>query len=209
MTARLLDKVQLMRYALIKAKIATVLEEEMSSQVVIAAPEPVDFKVFTDRMTHPDASDMPCLNIYNDRGAYDRSRSYTDGMHHTYRLNLDLYAQSTQETDAQGDAVGDSSQLACAILDYLHSQVYGILRSEHYFTDALLDFIQEAYFTEWVQFKVKDDAAETVVAIRSTFELQFNEPTEIITGDELQQFVVDLNLNEKFISPFLTVNLGG
>jgi len=206
------DKIPVMKFELVKASIASLLVAERNNQLALLAAPPYelsstvidndyDFNVFKDAFAVPDASELPCINVYNKDGAFDAGKGYTDSKWHTYNLAVDCYSISCAEPEA------DASKLASARLDYLWGQAFGILSSEENWHKGLKDIIRVARFTDWQQKIVvigSDEAAEQILTIQSTLELQFEEPTERVSGEPLEELVASLEIDEQFISPFVT-----
>lgn len=202
-----------MHFDLVKASIASLLVSERNEQLSLLATAGAtqsdidnnyDFNVFKDMFSFPDASQLPCVNLYNARGTFDSGKSYTDSKWHVYSLAVDIYSISTSEPDADADA------LASKRLDYLWAQTFQILGSEENWHKGLKDIIRSTKITSWEQKLIKTggkDTAEAILAIQATLELQFEEPTEIFIGEALETLVASLEINDEFISPYVTVQI--
>jgi hypothetical protein len=170
------------------------------------------FNVFKDLYRFPDVSHLPMVNVYNARGDFDSAQSTTASKRHSYNLAIDCYVASTAEVDPSDANVSiRADKLTAARLDYLWAQVWGTLMAEQNWHKGLRDLVRVARFTEWEQKRVsmggEDDGAECVLGIQSILELQFDEKVEIITGEPLEQIVIDLEIDDQFISPFVTANI--
>ena len=199
-----------MRFELVKASIASLLATERDEQAVLLATagktqaeidNNYDFNVFKDMFALPDAGQLPCVNIYDKGGSFDPSKGYTDSKWHTYELAVDCYSISTAEPDSDADV------LAAARLNYLWAQVFQILGSEEHWHKGLKDIVRTTRFTNWQQTIVtmgSNDTAEQILAVQANLELQFEEPTERVLGETLEEIVASLEIDDQFISPFVT-----
>ena len=177
---------------------------DLRSLLPLLATEPALDAVLGRRdavLAVPDAAQLPCVNIYNSRASFDSSKSYTDLKYHTYNLAIDCYSVSCAEPGERADF------LSAARLDYLWSQVFLTLSAEENWFKGLSAVVKVARFTDWAQ-KIIDigskEAAAQVLAIQSTLELQFEEPTETVLGAPLEEIVTSLEIDDQFISPFIT-----
>ncbi|MFI4894428.1 MAG: hypothetical protein ACIAQ0_13515 [Phycisphaerales bacterium JB058] len=202
-----------MNYELVKASIASLLAAERDNQLALATTagatddqlaNTYNFNVFTDLFALPDASQLPCVNLYNIGGDFDSGQGYTDSKWHVYNLAVDCYSISTAEPDDRADA------LSAARLDYLWSQVFATLGAEVNWHKGLRDVVRKARFVKWDQKMVgggTNEVAEQILATQAILELQFEEPTEIVTGETLETIVASLEIDEQFISPFVTASI--
>ena len=200
-----------MKYELVKASIASLFLTERTNQLaLLAAAEISDdviandyyFNIFKDLYRLPDASELPAINIYNVGGDFGQGsgRNYLDSKWHTYRLAVDCYAVSCAEEDYSSD------KLAAERLDYLFAQAHHILGSEENFHKGLKSIVRTSKMLSWEQkrWNQPEVSAETFLSIQALFELQFEEPTEIVSGVPLEEIVASLEIDEQFISPFIT-----
>lgn len=205
-----------MYYSLVKSSIASLMASERNNQLQKLSDagydeddiaNNYDFNVFKDLYRFPDASELPMINIYNDNGSFDSNKSYIDSKWHVYRLAVDCYSVSTAEED---DLSVGADQLAAERLDYLWAQAFKTLNCEANFHKGLRDIIRGARFLSWEQKLVKvgsAESAESILAIQAVLELQFEEPTEITTGEQLELLVASLEIDDEYIDPFVRVQL--
>lgn len=210
--------IQPMMFDLVKASIASLLVSERDNQLALLATagktqdeldNNYDFNVFKDLYRFPDAEDLPMVNIYNANGDFvsGKGKNYTDSKWHTYSLAIDCYSISTAEEALGGGAVR-ADKLAAARLDYLWAQVFQTLSAEENFYKGLQDVVRSATITNWTQKMVKfggdEETAESILAVQAVLELQFEETTEIVTGETLEELVASLEIDDQYISPFYT-----
>ena len=203
-----------MRFELVKASMASLLATERNNQVAILQGQGMPaveidnnyyFNVFKDKFRLPDAAELPAVNIRNARGVFGAgSPNILSGKWHTYNVSIECYSISCAEPDE------DADKLAAARLDYLFSQVFSTFESEENFYKGLSTIVRSARFLEWEQHQYEisesnTDTAEVILAVRAIYELQFEEPTEMITGDAFEELVASLHIDEEFISPFVTI----
>lgn len=203
-----------MKFALVKAAIRQLLVTERDNQKSLA-PEAgktaaeianaYDFTVVQDVFCTPEIGSMPLVNLYNVKGLFDgQGQDYSDGQWETYHLAVDCYAASTAESGSPFYP----DQLAANRLDYLWAQVYKTLGAEENYYKGLSSIVKSSRWVKWEQKYVsKTDSAETILVIQAVLELQFNEPTERLTGEQWEELVINLGLNGTEIAPFLTVDM--
>lgn len=203
-----------MYFDLVKASMATLLYNERVNQEALLAlagktATEIDndyfFNVYKDKFRLPDASFLPAVNIRNHEGNFGGpSPNIMAGKWHSYFLSVECYSISMAEPDEAAD------KLAADRLDYLWAQVFKTFESEENFHKGLEGIVRKARFTEWKQNKYEisesdSDTAQVILAIQAIYELQFEEPTEMITGDAFEELVADLEIDDQFISPFVTI----
>lgn len=209
-----LSIIQPMNFALAKAAIRRILVAEMLNQCDLAEragrteveiDNAYKFNVLQDVFCTPEVGMMPLVNLYNTKGAFDGlGHDYPDGQWETYLLAVDCYAASAGETGSEFFA----DQLAARRLDYLWAQVYKTLGAEENYYKGLSSIVKSSRWVKWEQKYVsKTDSAETILVIQAVLELQFNEPTERLTGEQWEELVINLGLNGTEIAPFLTVDM--
>lgn len=170
------------------------------------------FNVFKDLYRLPDASELPAINIRNHSGKFGAGagKNYLSDKWHSYVVSIECYSIST----AEGDSVSNtrSDQLSAARLDYLFSQAWNTFEAEanFYKNSALQSIVRKSGFQHWEQHKYPvtgsgTDTAETILAIHGIYELQFAEPTAMVQGVPFEEIVASLEIDEEFISPFVTV----
>lgn len=216
MSAPLNSLIQPMYFDLIKASMASLLLNEQVNQEALAVADgktatEIDngyfFNVFKDKYRLPDASYLPAVNIRNMDWSYGEgmSDSILSSKWCTYRVSIECYSVSCAEPDEAAD------KLAADRLDYLWAQVFQTFESEANFDKGLSAIVKRAKFTsaEQNQYEVgvsNSDTAQIILAIQGIYELQFDEPTEMITGDDFEMLVASLEIDDQFISPFVTIN---
>ena len=203
-----------MNFDLVKASMATILYNEMQNQNTLLladgkTAEEIDnnyfFNVYKDRYRLPDAAYLPAVNIRNHKGTFGvDSPNIMASKWHSYLLSIECYSISTAEPNEAAD------KLAADRLDYLWAQVFKTFESEENFHKGLRSIVRKARFLDWEQHKYDikgsdTDTAEVILAIQAIYELQFEEPTEMITGDAFEKLVASLEIDEQFISPFVTI----
>lgn len=206
--------IPVMKYDLVKASIASLLLAERTNQIVLLGEAEkteteIDngyyFNVFKDLYHLPDASELPAINVYNAGGEFGTGmgKNYTDSKWHTYRMGLDCYSISCSEPGSE------AYKLAAARLDYLFAQAFHTMNAQANFHKGLKTIVRTAKLLTWEQknWGVTDNPAEVILAIQSIFELQFNEPTEIVTGEPLEMLVASLEIDDQFLSPFIVKQL--
>jgi hypothetical protein len=204
-----------MNFDLVKAALATLLATERDNQLTLLAnagtpQDEIDndyyFNVVKDLFRLPDVEELPCVTIYNASGDFGTGmgKNYRGSKWHTYQVAIDCYSVSTAEDDARSD------KLCAERLDYLWSQVFKSLMSEENFYVGLSSIIRNKEFRNWEQktVRVGDETAETILAIQSTLELQFEEGVELITGEAFETLVTSLEIDDQFISPYVQVAIG-
>ena len=213
-----LPLIPVMKYDLVKAAMASMLATERDNQLTLAAAagkteaevaNDYDFNVFKDLYRFPDASQLPAVNIRNHRGAFGQGSPNTMGTRwHGYQVAIECYGISTAEGDERSD------KLAADRLDYLFAQVFHTFEAEENFHKGLNTIVRKASFEGWEQHKYEvggseEDTAYSILAISAIYDLQFEEPTEIISGVAFEELVANLHIREEFISPFVTIDKTG
>lgn len=204
--------IQPMQFELVKAAMATMLAAERDAQLakLVTAGKTddeisnfYDYNVFKNRFRFPDTSELPAINIRNHSGKFGvgDGKNYLDSKWHSYLLSIECYSVSTAEPNASAD------ELAAARLDYLFSQAWNTFEAETNFHKGLRSIVRRAGFLEWKQLAVDDNdsSAECIIAIQGIYELQFEEPTEMMTGEDFEELVASLEIDSQFIDPFVTV----
>jgi len=205
-----------MNFDLVKASMASILYNERLNQEALLAtagktPTEIDndyfFNVFKDKFRLPDVEYLPAVNIRNHRGDFGvgMSRNTLANKWHSYYLSIECYSVSAAEPDEAAD------KLAADRLDYLWAQTFKTFESEENFHKGLRSIIRKSGFVSWEQHKYEvseanSDTGEVILAIQGIYELQFDEQTEMITGDAFETLVASLEIEEQFINPFVTIN---
>ena len=194
MAALITESIPTQRFELIRDQIALILGEELANQADLQSNDLFDATIFVERISPPDQTEMPCINIFFVRASYtDQNPILSKSDPATFYIDVYANANDTQET--RGD------QLAALKLHKLIGAIRYILEHPHYirlgFTEKFIHHTQVTSI-DIAEPKGEPDAVNTVFG-RLTFDVTFNEVMAELTGTSGQVFntTVKIDTSEK------------
>jgi len=210
--------IQRMQFDLAVALMATFIADERDNQISLAKAsgysdiqivELIDFKIFTNLWTPPDASDLPAISIWYESGVYPAERQYPDGNWHQARINIDLLSVGLNKVGINGLADTTAEQNSDNRLQYLISQIYHILNAEQAWYKGASEIIKSSTIKgcQRIDAPEGENEAEIILGAQWTYELELKEKTETISGTELEILCSKLNIRDEFINPLVLIDL--
>lgn len=205
-----------MNFMPIQRAISLMIANEMASQKEIFVPALGDEQAFLNDYAFTvsdglyfteDMSKFPLLNVYFEKINNNGENDEIQGFNGDYSLNLDMFvfrADAVQEDET----VIDGSTGADKRLGYFASQVYQIMEAQvnnQLKTNGLIDGYGFLQFKKDVNNpNIKGLSYNTVALMgRITYNIKITQNKEINIGEDMNEFLIGLNLDEKDLGEIL------
>jgi hypothetical protein len=207
-----------MNFIVIRDAIAEVIAKERDEQLVIAKADGytqaeiannINFGVYSALWRPLSIEDMPAVAVYSDNMNFPADLSYGSQNYNHATFNIDCYAVGQNGVDEFGEIVRTAEQNADTRLNYLVSQIYKILFSETNWKKNTANLVTASFITGVFRIQESELNNETqgVLGYRIQLRIEFNEPTQIISGVELKQIYFSLKIRDELIDPFVLIQL--
>lgn len=196
-------------FEVVRDQIAAILKANAEEQATLATnagktPELHSFRVFTERanpfeewLDDPDTPVLPIVNILYDQGSFDKGASDPiERQKASTTYHIDCYGYDVSRDDGDGHSPGDRG--AALVAQRCLRLVRNILMAAE---NTYLQ-LRGTVWSRWPQsiqaFQPALDGQQIqqVVALRLSFDVQFNEFSPQFSGDTLEQIAIDVHRAE-------------
>lgn len=207
-----------MNFVLVRDYMATLIANERDQQLTLAdqagkTQEEIEnnyyFDVYSALWRPLDNSDMPAIAVYVDNMNFPTDRQYGSQNYSETVFNIDCFAVGANGVDEFGEVTITAEQSADIRLNYMVSQAYKILFSETNWAKGAIGIVRVPLIISSYRIDEPElnNEGQVVLGYRLQLQLGFKEPTQMVTGVDIEQLYISLKIRDEYIDPFVNINL--
>lgn len=199
-----------LKSVLIKDVLASILKDEVANQCNIArldetanwVEQNIYFNVYSNKIDNVDAAEMPSVLIFPSKIIFDEATQSLEHADAIVEICIEMYTAATYGKCKNGDKV-PADKNALSRLNYMSSQVLGILMSQSAESIRAKNHIRSMTVKEWQMLRPKKNGAEFIAGARFIFKVEVSEVFETLKGSQLKELYINLSVQDELVTTIL------